>query len=94
MTYLFDNQFIMSTLIHTYKTSNFYLASYLIAKNALLAGIDRLSVRCEFILKSSEDLKPLIEGFNFAREDQAVVKVDARKMITAIKGLKEKLYQI
>ena len=75
-------------------TTNFYLAAFLSAKGLNLIGIDRSdSQRSKFQFEKSPQWSRLIEAFNFAKEDSPEVLIDARKLILAIKSLKEKLYQ-
>jgi len=76
-------------------TSNFYLAAFLFAKGLELANVDRLTDkrRATFVFIESPRREEIMHTFNFAQEDDEDVVVDARKLIQAIKGLKDKLYQ-
>lgn len=74
--------------------SNFYAASFLSAKEILLLDINRDNPkRCQFIFEKSPETEKLLEIFNFAKPDDPEVMIDARKMVIAIKSLKDKLYQ-
>jgi len=77
-----------------YSTSSFYPASFLLCKGLRLIDIDRTNPhRCEFIFEDSPEREEWLQSFNFAEEDAPKVLVDARKLINAIKTLKERLYQ-
>ena len=78
----------------SFNTSNFYLASFLYVKGIELVGIDRTDPRrSQFVFNDTPERENIVQAFNFAGEDAEQVRVDARKMITAIKQLKDKLYQ-
>ena len=80
--------------IKYFKTPHFYLAAFLCAKGMNLTGIDRTDPRrCQFIFKDTPQREKLVEAFNFAPVDSEPALVDARKLITAVKQLKDKLYQ-
>lgn len=76
------------------RTDNFYLASFLFACGSELVNIDRTinKKRAYFVFIYSPEAGQLMEIFNFAKEDDPAVCVDARKLITAVRQLKEKLY--
>ncbi len=76
-----------------FQTTNFYLASFAFAKGLPLVDIDRSEKRCKFIFPNSKTIEKLIRNFNFSQDDAEEVRVDARKLIIAIKTLKDKLYQ-
>lgn len=78
-----------------FRTSSFYAACFLFAKDQTLVNIDRVSdpKRAQFVFLDSPERELLLQNFNFAKEDSLNVLVDARKFVTAIKQLKEKLYQ-
>ena len=77
-----------------YSTSNFYPACFLLCKGLHLVSIDRTDPhRCEFVLQDSPEREKWLNAFSFAEEDAPEVLVDARKLINAIKTLKERLYQ-
>lgn len=78
-----------------FKTTNFYLASFLYARGSELVSIDRNDPkRCVFVFVDTPQRETLLEVFNFGQENDARVMVDARKLISGIKMLKDKLYQI
>ena len=78
-----------------FRLQSFYLAAFLFSKGMELVNVDRISNqrRATFVFLDSPDREYLMESFSFAKEDDSSVLVDARKLITAIRGLKEKIYQ-
>lgn len=77
-----------------FHTSNFYITAFLLSKGFQLVDISRSDPkRSEFILGDRPDRKELIQSFNFAPEDSLEVQIDSRKFVTAIKMLKDRLYQ-
>ena len=78
-----------------FRTSNFYAAAFLFAKNQTLVNIDRLAdpKRAQFVFLDSPERELLLHNYSFAQEDSPETLVDFRKAITAIKTLKDKLYQ-
>lgn len=77
------------------RLTSFYAAAFLFAKDQVLVNIDKLtdSRRAQFIFLDSPELQLLLQNFNYAKEDSPEAMVDARKFVTAIKMLKDKLYQ-
>lgn len=77
------------------RISSFYPAAFLLAKGAGLVNIDKISdpKRAVFVFAEPLACEELLHAFNFGKEDEQMVLVDSRKMATAIKTLKEKLYQ-
>jgi hypothetical protein len=78
-----------------YRTSSFYTACFLYAKKQILVNVDKLTDprRAQFVLLDSPELEILLHQYNYAKENTADVLVDARMFVTAIKQLKDKLYQ-
>ena len=78
-----------------FRTTNFNLATFLFAKGIALANIDRLDnqKRQTFVFIESPQTEELIHEFDYAKENDEIVMVDARKLIYATKQLKDKLYQ-
>lgn len=78
-----------------FRTSSFYTACFLYAKEQTLVNIDKVSDprRAQFVFLDSPEREQLLQSFNFAKDDSPEIMVDARKFITAIKQLKDKLYQ-
>lgn len=78
-----------------FQTSSFYAAAFLFAKDQTLVNIDKVTDprRAQFVFSDSPERESLLQNFNFAKEDSPEVMVDARKFVTAIKQLKDKLYQ-
>lgn len=76
-----------------FSTTNFYQAAFLVAKGMELADIDFTEPRrCKFVFFDTPEREKLLEFFNFGREGAPEILIDARKFITAIKSLKEKIY--
>ena len=93
-------QYIQIIKIHMDKDSryfhlaNFYAAAFLFAKGMELVNIDRTdSKRSQFVFRDTPERELLIQSFNFAPEGSPEVMLDARRVIMAIKALKDKLYQ-
>lgn len=78
-----------------YKTSSFYLASFLFAKDLELVGIKDTSNprKKEFVFRDSPERERLLQCYNFAPENSPEVKIDVRKFVFAIKTLKDKIHQ-
>ena len=85
----------MKNINKYFYTTNFNLASFLFAKGIELANIDRLDnqKRATFVFVENPQIEELVHAFDYAKENEEVVMVDARKDIHASKMLKEKLYQ-
>ena len=78
-----------------FKTNNFYLASFLFAKNLELVNIDRTDPqKCIFVFADAPERELLLRAFNFGKQNDPEVMADARTLILAIKTLKDKLYQL
>ena len=77
-----------------YRTQHFNLACFLFARGMEIADIDRSedSRRATFVFVVRPEIEELAHEFNFAKENEEIVMVDARKIFYAIKALKEKLY--
>ena len=78
-----------------FRTTNFNLASFLFTKGLVLANVDKLEDqrRATFVFIENSKIEELVHEFSFAKEDDDIVLVDARKLMYATKQLKEKLYQ-
>ena len=78
-----------------YRTSSFNIATFLFAKGCELVNIDRLSheKRATFVFINSPEIEQLVYDFSFGKEDKENLMVDVRKIVYAIKQVKEKLYQ-
>ena len=78
-----------------FRTSSFYTAVFLFTNGMDISGIDKLSnpKRATFVFANHPDMEDLLQAFNYGKENDPSVMVDARKMITATRQLKEKLYQ-
>jgi len=77
-----------------FRTTNFYASCYLFSKGLELVGINKDNPRkCEFCFIDTPERALLLAAFNFGKEDDPKVMVDARKLILAVKTLKDKLYQ-
>ncbi len=78
-----------------FRTSSFYAAAFLFTKGLELVNVDRIAdlKRAEFVFQDTSEREFLLHGYDYAKEDAPEVMVDARKLVIAIKALKEKLYQ-
>jgi hypothetical protein len=78
-----------------FRLQSFYQAAFLFAKGMELANVDRVSnsQRATFVFVDSPEREELIQSFSYGKEDDPATLVDARNLITAIRTLKEKLYQ-
>lgn len=78
----------------SFRISNFYSAAFLFAQGMELIGIDNSNHRrAEFVFTNPGKCELLVRSYSFAQDGSAETLVDARKFSTAIKLLKEKLYQ-
>jgi hypothetical protein len=78
-----------------FKTSNFYTAVYLYAKDCELINIDKTAdpKRVQFVFINNPEVEILVNIFNFAKDNDPDLQVNSRSFITAIKNLKTLLYQ-
>lgn len=78
-----------------FRISNFYTSVFLLVKGQKLIDIERLpnSKRSLFVFLETPNREKLIKDFTFASQNSPEVMVDARQFATAIKTLKDKLYQ-
>lgn len=78
-----------------FRLQSFYQAAFLFAKGMELANVDRVSnsQRATFVFVDSPEREGFIQSFSYGKEGAPATLVDARKLITAIRTLKEKLYQ-
>lgn len=78
-----------------FRISSFYAAAFLFAKGLELVNVDKITdpKRAQFVFRDTPERKLFLDGYNFGKEDAPEAIVDARKFVTAIKMLKDKLYQ-
>ena len=78
-----------------FRISSFYAAAFLFAKGLELVNVDKITdyKRAQFVFRDTPERELWMESYNFAKEDSLKAMVDARKFVTAIKMLKDKLYQ-
>jgi len=77
-----------------FRISSFYAAAFLFARGLELVNIDKSdSKRAQFVFLDTPERALLLDGFNFGKEDSPEAMVDSRKMVSAIKTIKDKLYQ-
>lgn len=78
-----------------FRLQSLYQAAFLFAKGMELASVDRASgsQRATFVFVDSPEREDLMQSFSYGKEGDPTALVDARKLITAIRALKEKLYQ-
>lgn len=78
----------------TWRTDSLYLSAFLLTKGLTLATIEKLSTKKSlFVFVDSPDRESLLNQFNFSPKDSKECLIDAREFVSAIKSLKEKLYQ-
>lgn len=76
-----------------YRTANFYGAAFALSRGLELVGIDRDDPkRNQFVFCDAPEREEWMSAYSYASEDAPEVLVDARKFATAIKALKERLY--
>lgn len=78
-----------------FRLASFYLAAFLFAKGLELVNIEREanSKSSHFVFRDTPERENLVQTFNYATEDSSEVMIDPRKFVTAIKTLKDRLYQ-
>ena len=78
-----------------FRISSFYVAAFLFAKGLELVNIDKITnpKRAQFVFRDIPEREILLKNYNFAKENEPGVMIDARKFVMAIKMLKDKLYQ-
>jgi len=77
-----------------FRTASFYAAAFLFAKDVVLVNIEKTeNTRSRFVFHDTPERELLLESFHFAKPNAEEVMVDARKFATAIRQLKEQLYQ-
>lgn len=82
------------TVDRYFRTSSFYASCFLLAKNQVLANVDRTDPRkAVFVFVNSPEIDFLLHSFNFAIENASEVVIDVRIFVTAIKQLKGALFQ-
>jgi len=79
---------------NNFSTSNFSLAQFIFSKGFALVDLDWTdSKRCQFVFVNSTELLRSVEIFNFGKENDPAVMVDARELLSAGRALKDRLYQ-
>ncbi len=76
--------------------TNFYASVFLILKGAQIIGIKKSEDNPRqsiFVFREFPQRKEILQQLNFAKEDSPEVLIDFRKAVTAIKSLKNMLYQ-
>ena len=77
-----------------FRLASFYGAVFLFAKGLELVNVDRTNPsRSQFVFIDTPERESLLQTFNFSKENSPEVLIDARKFATAIKTLKQALYQ-
>jgi len=86
-----------------YRTSNFELSVFLIAKNFHLLNIENdsdkkieeeISVRKTFIFNHSPELKNLVRVFYFGKDSEPEILINARKLLQVRRNLKTQLINL
>ncbi len=79
-----------------FRLTSFYAACFLFSKKLELVNIETDPTnpkRSYFVFRDTPERELLIQTYNFAKEDSPEVLIDPRKFVTAIKILKDNLYQ-
>ena len=77
-----------------FRTSSFYAAAFLFAKGLELVNVDKSEPkRAVFVFRDQPDRELWLNSYNFSVPGSKDAAIDARSYVTAIKALKEKLYQ-
>ncbi|MBI2638150.1 hypothetical protein HYW83_01015 [Candidatus Peregrinibacteria bacterium] len=77
-----------------FRTASFYIAAFLFARGFELVNIDKTDPkRCNFVFVDAPEREALLGVFNFGKENHPEAMVDARKMVFAVRTLKDKLHQ-
>lgn len=78
-----------------FRTNQFNVAAFLFAKGFEIAGVDKTTnpKRAEFIFPNSVELEIAVHEFNFAKDSSSEILINARTLFSAIKQLKNILYQ-
>lgn len=78
-----------------FRISSFYAAAFLLTKELELVNVDKITDprRAQFVFRDTPERELFLESYNFGKKDATEAMVDARKFVTAIKMLKDKLYQ-
>ena len=78
-----------------FRTSSFYVAAFLFAKGLEMVNVDKITnpKRAQFVFIDIAERELWLDSFNFAKENSPEVVIDARRFVTAIRVLKDKLYQ-
>lgn len=79
-----------------YHLTSFYAACFLFTRGQELVNIEanpQNQKQFQFVFLDTPERELLMYVYNFSKEDAPEVMVDPRKFVTAIKMLKDKLYQ-
>lgn len=78
-----------------FRTQNFNTAVFLFAKGFELCNVDKTlnAKRAEFVFPNSLELEIAVHTLNFAKDNDSEILLSARTLFTAIKQLKNILYQ-
>jgi len=78
--------------MENFKTKDFPLSAFLIAKGFRLLDIENHSKRKTFVFESNPEINRLAQAFYFDKNNSKNLQVDAREFIRAERELKTKLY--
>ena len=78
-----------------FRTTSFYTACFLFSKGHELVNVDRLQdpKKADFVFINSSDLQLSVHEFNFSKDDSPTLLINVRAFITAIKQIKNALYE-
>lgn len=78
-----------------FRTTNLYTACWLYAKGFELANIDKTAdpKRAQFVFPNSPELEAAVHIFLYSLDSSPELLINARKLFTSMKQLKNGLYQ-
>ena len=79
-------------VIEKFKTSNLNLATFLTVKDFTLIKILNGSKRKTFVFEDSSELRELVRLFSFGKDDDPELMVNGRKILSALREMKTRLY--
>lgn len=78
----------------TWRTDNLYLSAFLVTKGLILLKIEKLSgTKSVFVFYDSPNRDVWLNQYHYSPDESQDCLVDARKFVSSIKFLKERLYQ-
>lgn len=83
-----------SNSLAMWRTDNLYLSAFLLTKGLILLKIEKLSgIKSVFVFYDSPTRDVWLNQYHYSTDESQDCLVDARKFVSSIKFLKERLYQ-